>query len=137
MLRVVDMWRTLIVTALCLWLSGCVTKPPLEPEEAVRRRAQAWLDAVMAFDVDAMYSFTPPAYRSAHSAKFYAKNYAGRSMWTAAELGSINCLPTEVPAVCKVEIVVSFQGFGMRETMETSLTNSWVEIDRNWYIQPR
>lgn len=131
------MWRTLLVAVLCLWLSGCVTKPPLEPEEAVRQRAQAWLDAVMAFDVDAMYSFTPPAYQSAHTAAFYSRNYAGRGMWTAAELGLITCPSSDSFAVCKVPLIITFQGFNMREAMTTTLTETWIELDGIWYTQPR
>ena len=72
-------------------LSGCASVPVQGPEKQVRSRAQAWLDALMDFDIDGIYRFTSPAYQSAHSARFYSKNYAGRNMWRTAELGEISC----------------------------------------------
>ena len=115
---------------------GCASTPPPPPEDVVQVRAQAWLDAVVASDIEAMYGFTSPAYQSAHSLGFYAKGYAGRSMWRAARLGSISCDDVEPVSLCKVQIVVSFRGFTMREELETSFMETWVQIDDVWYTKP-
>ena len=118
-------------------LSGCASLPAQGPEEQVRSRAQAWLDALMDFDIDGIYRFTSPAYQSAHSARFYSKNYAGRNMWRTAELGEISCDQAEAFGVCAVEVIVTYRGFNMSEEMTTVLTETWVQIDDMWYSQPR
>ena len=118
-------------------LSGCASLPAQGPEEQVRSRAQAWLDALMDFDIDGIYRFTSPAYQSAHSARFYSKNYAGRNMWRTAELGEISCDQAEAFGVCAVEVIVTYRGFNMSEEMTTVLTETWVQIDEMWYSQPR
>lgn len=118
-------------------LAGCATPVPDSPEVAVRPRAQAWLDALMAFDIEGIYSFTSPAYQSAHSAGYYSRNYAGRGMWKTAGLGDISCDGAKEFGACKVRVVVTFRGFNMQEDMTTELTETWVQIDGIWYTQPR
>ena len=118
-------------------LSGCTGVPAQDTETIVRSRAQAWLDALMDFDIDGIYSFTSPAYQSAHSARFYSKKYAGRNMWRSAELGEISCDQAEAFGVCTVKVLVTYQGFNMREEMTTALTETWVQVDGVWYSQPR
>ena len=118
-------------------LSGCTGVPAQDTETIVRSRAQAWLDALMDFDIDGIYRFTSPAYQSAHSARFYSKKYAGRNMWRSAELGEISCDQAEAFGVCTVKVIVTYQGFNMREEMTTALTETWVQIDGRWYTQPR
>ena len=121
-------------TTLCL--AACVSAPQL-PEEAVRERAQGWLDALMQYDIDAIYGYTTPAYRSAHSAGFYSKNYAGRNMWRSAALGEIRCDAADDFGVCEVDLVVTYRGFNMTYEMTTVLTETWLEMGGTWYTQPR
>ena len=118
-------------------LSGCISVPAQDTHNIVRSRAQAWLDALMDFDIDGIYRFTSPAYQSAHSARFYSKNYAGRNMWRSAELGEISCDQADAFGVCAVKVLVTYQGFNMREEMTTELTETWVQVDGVWYSQPR
>lgn len=130
-------WRIVIYLVVGAFLAGCVTSVPDSSEVASRVRAQAWLDALMASDFDAIYGYTSPAYRSAHSAGYYSRNYAGRSMWKSATLGDIRCDDAEEFGVCKVEVVVTYRGFLMKEDMTTVLTETWAQIDGVWYTQPR
>ena len=117
--------------------SGCATPVSDSPEAGVRPRAQAWLDALMAFDIEGIYSFTSPGYQSAHSAEYYSRNYAGRNMWKTAGLGEVSCDGAEEFGVCKVRMVITFRGFMMQEDMTTELTETWVNIDGVWYTKPR
>ena len=133
--QIVSRWVSLLFAAILL--SGCATPVSESPEVAVRVRAQAWLDALMAFDIEGIHSFTSPAYQSAHSAGYYSRNYAGRGMWKAAELGDIRCDGAEEFGVCKVRLVVTFRGFMMEEDMTTQLTETWIDIGGVWYTQPR
>ena len=131
-----NLWMAAFLIAGAL-LTGCATPVPASPEEASRQRAQAWLDALMAFDFDGLYGFTSPAYRSAHSASYYSSKYAGRGMWKTAYLGDIRCDGAEELGVCKVEVIVTYRGFLMQEDMTTVLTETWIQIDGVWYTQPR
>jgi hypothetical protein len=126
-----------IVLISLVMLTGCVTPIPESPEVASRARAQAWLDALMAFDIKGIYSFTSPAYQSAHTARTYSRNYAGRNMWKTAELGEIRCDGAEEFGACKVELVITYRAPMMREDMTRVLTETWVQIDGVWYTQPR
>ena len=126
-----------IVLISLVMLSGCVTPIPESPEVASRARAQAWLDALMAFDIKGIYSFTSPAYQSAHTARTYSRNYAGRNMWKTAELGEIRCDGAEEFGACKVDLVITYRAPMMREDMTRVLTETWVQIDGRWYTQPR
>jgi hypothetical protein len=38
--------------------------------------------------------------------------------------------------VCKVDVVVTYRGFNMKEDMTTVLTETWIEVDGTWYSQP-
>lgn len=126
-----------VAVTLLLGLNGCATAPMQTPEEIVRDRAQAWLDALMAFDIDGVYSFTSPAYQSAHSARFHSKNYAGRGMWKAAELGKIQCDDAIEYGTCEVQVIITYRGFNMKDDMVTSTWHTWVNLDNVWYSQPR
>ena len=128
-------WASLLAAAVLV--SGCATSVSDSPETAVRVRAQAWLDALMAFDIEGIHSFTSTAYQSAHSAAYYSRNYAGRGMWKTATLGDIRCDGAEEFALCKVRVVVTYRGFMMPEDMTTELTETWVQMDGIWYTQPR
>jgi len=128
-------WAFLLITVVLV--AGCATPGSDSPESAVRLRAQAWLDALMAFDIEGIYSFTSPAYQSAHSAGYYSRNYAGRSMWKTAELDEIRCDGAEEFALCEVKVVVTYRGFMMPEDMTTELTETWVQMGGVWYTQPR
>jgi hypothetical protein len=133
--RTVSRWAALLIAAVLV--SGCATPVSDSPEASVRVRAQAWLDALMAFDIEGIHSFTSPAYQSAHSAGYYSRNYAGRNLWKTAELGGIRCDGAGEFGVCKVQVVVTYRGFAMSEDMTTELTETWVQVDGMWYTQPR
>ena len=118
-------------------VAGCATRLPETPEEAVKVRAQAWLDALMEFDIQGIYGFTSPAYQSAHTARYYSRNYAGRNMWKSAALGDLRCDGAAELGVCEVDLVITYRAFLMREDMTRVLTETWVQIDGVWYTQPR
>ena len=116
--------------------SGCASVPQ-SPEQAVEARASQWLDALMRYDIDGIYAYTSPAYQSAHSARYYSKNYAGRNMWKSASLGKVHCDAVEDFGLCKVDVLITYRGFSMRDDMVTTLRETWVQVDGVWYTQPR
>ena len=120
-----------------IMLAGCAQHVSESAESSVRQRAQGWLDALMDFDTERMFTFTSPAYRSAHSAGAYYSNYAGRSMWRSASVEEITCNVVEGSERCKVEVEVTYRGFSMRDDMTTSLQETWFYLDGEWYTQPR
>ncbi len=125
--------RAIVFWLQLLFLFACVSNNPFVTEDHVRERAQGWLDALMAFDVERAYDHTSPAYQSAHSMAWYSRNYAGRNMWKSAFLGDIRCDGSEEFGRCEVDIIVTYRGFNMKADMETILTEVWVKLDGNWY----
>ena len=91
----------------------------------------------MDFDIDGIYRFTSPAYQSAHSARFYSKTTQVVTCGSQPELGEISCDQADAYGVCNVKLLVTYQGFNMREEMTTELTETWVQVDGVWYSQPR
>ena len=116
-----------------LFLVACASNVTYSPEAQVRERAEGWLEALMAFDVEEAYAYTSPAYQSAHSTPWYSKNYAGRNMWKSASLGDVRCDELQDFGRCEVDILVTYRGFNMKSDMETVLTEVWVKLDGAWY----
>jgi hypothetical protein len=129
--------RLFLVCSALILGAACATAPPKSAEEAVRERAQAWLDALMAFDFEGSYQFTTPAYQTAHSVKWYSKNYGGRNMWRSASLGDIRCDESEEFGVCEVDLVLTYRGFNMPDYMTSVVRETWVKSGDDWYTQPR
>ena len=125
-------YRWLPAIILALFFAGCAALPKLTPEEQVRVRAQEWLDALMAFDIEGAYQFTSPAYRSAHGLRHYAKAYAGRDMWRSAEISRIKCDVEGEFGQCVVTLSVTYRGFSMETDMTTELPQQWVLVDGVW-----
>lgn len=112
---------------------GCAGVSLAPPEDQVRSRAEEWLASLMGSDLESAYEFTSPAYRSAHSLRHYAKAYAGRDMWRAAEIGSIECDKVGEFGQCDLILSVTYRGFMMADEMTTDLPQKWVQIDGIWY----
>ena len=116
---------------------GCASVPPVAPEEEVRPRLEAWLESLLASDLESAYEFTSPAYRSAHGLRQYSKAYGGRDMWRQVEIGEIKCNVTAEYGQCDVVLLVTYKGFLMEHEMTTQLPQTWVRVDDVWYSTPQ
>ena len=122
--------------AIVVWValaSGCASlgkQQDLPPEEAVRLRAQAWADALMARDVAGAYAFTSPNYRQFSSAKGYNVNVAGSGNWTSAVVDSVQC--TE--EVCDVRVMVEYTLRQYKMSSRRPLDYKWVRAEGDWWL---
>lgn len=124
----------LAAIAVCVALSsGCANvgkKPDLPPQEAVRLRAQAWADALMAGDLQGAYAFTSPNYRQFASAGRYNMHVAGSSNWTSAEVDSVQC----DEEVCDVRVMVEYRMAQYNMTNRRPLPYKWLRVEGDWWL---
>ena len=124
----------IVALALLVALSGgCALggkKPDLPPEDAVKIRAQAWADAVMARNVEAAYGFTTPNYRDFASAQRYAAEVAGSLLWTAIEVESVECDED----VCAVRLMIDykFKKYGIKNSRVAEY--KWLQLAGQWWL---
>jgi len=128
--------KQLGIVALALLVAltgGCALggkKPDLPPEEAVKIRAQAWADAVLAKDIEAAYGFTTPNYREYSSAQRYSSTVAGSLRWTEAEVDSVQC----DEEVCEVRVIIGYKikryGIENRRVVDYK----WLKVAGQWWL---
>jgi hypothetical protein len=125
-----------LATAICagiltVVMTGCAEKgPPPTPEEAVRERAQAWADALLAKNLDAAYAMTTPGYRNYASVGQYHARVAGAGNWRKAEVTEVDCLEQ----ACQVKVLVTHYIPQMKMESSTPLDYRWIEIDGEWWL---
>ena len=111
--------------------SGCASMmgPPPTAEELVAELAQERLDALMAWDLDKVYSFFSPASQAVYDKADLGSAYAGARRWTAAKVSSVNCEALR----CEVTYLIDYKM--VRPAYENSrpIAEVWVNIDGNWY----
>jgi len=113
--------------------SGCAQfgkKPDLPPEEAVRLRAQAWADALLAGDLQGAYALTSPTYRQFASAGLYNVLVAGSANWTSAVVDSVYCEED----VCDIRVMVEYQLKQYNMTNRRPLPYKWVKVGGDWWL---
>ena len=120
-------FKFLPVLAIML-LAACAE--PLTPEEAVRQRAQGWMDALLEKDVAGAYRYTSPNYRQFASAGRYNARVAGASNWDAGSLDAITCEQNVCTVIFIVEYEIKKMGIQSRRPMEYR----WVEIEGEWWL---
>jgi len=130
--RLVPILRAVVLGVAILGLAACATVPKT-PEEAVAVRAQAYLDALLAQDIDKAYQFTSPGYRELNSLARYRLRIAGIGAWTADEVGEISCQED----VCDVELMVTYRLVRQRMENTRPLNHRWIKSDGNWWISMR
>lgn len=131
--------RSLIIL-LSLSASGCALFEALPPEEAVRQRADAQAQALIAQDYDKALSFVSPAYRNGPRAKSYRARFDGASFWKRAEVAWVRCGESDDADRCDVRLWVygAMPHFGgprdqRGDTVPISLNSLWIYVEGNWY----
>ena len=121
------------LTAVVLVGGGCDKLgfgAPRPPEEAVRERAQAWADALMAEDFEKAWKYTSPNYREFATAKDYIPVVQGSARWTSAKVDSVACTED----VCDVGIEIEYRINRLNMQNRRSLPYKWVLIDKQWWL---
>lgn len=131
--------RSLIVLS-SLLVAGCSLFEALPPEEAVRQRADAQAQALIAQDYEKALSYVSPAYQNGPRAKSYRARFDGASMWKRAEVAWVRCDEMPEPDRCEVRLWVygAMPHFGgpvdqRGDTVPISLNSVWIQVDGKWY----
>lgn len=117
-----------------VWLAaGCAefgAKSRLPPEQAVKLRAQAWADALLAGDLQGAWAYTSPHYRQFSTSKDYSRFVLGSGRWSSAVVDSVRCAED----VCDVTIIVEYEIKLMKMSNRRPLDYKWVLVDGEWWL---
>jgi hypothetical protein len=115
------------------FLAACAVLSTGAAEQAVRQRAQARWNALMAGEWGKAYQYMAPSYRSLIEEKRYANQFGGGAAWTAAEVVKVSCAEDR----CTVQMKVSFRpvlGFRTGEAATTYFDETWVREEGQWWM---
>lgn len=122
-----------LLTAACalLTLAGCAgLGAGGTPEESVRKRAAARIDALMAGDFEKSFTYVAPALRESTDWKDHALRYAGIRSWTAAEVTAVECDASR----CQVKLLVTYQMPRFKAANTRPIKEVWIAVDGRWYL---
>ena len=128
--------RFWVLPAIAVWVafaSGCAglgKQEDLPPEEAVRLRAQAWADALLARDLAGAYAFTSPNYRQYASPGSYNMFVGGSASWTSAVVDSVQC----EDEVCDVRVMIEYRLPQYKVSNRRPLDYKWLKVDGAWWL---
>lgn len=110
-------------------VASCGTAPTREeasPEVAVKQRAQARWDAMVAGDLPKAYSYMSPASREVISLEAF-RNSVRLGFWKKAEVTGVTCEKDACDVV--VQLTYSYRG----STTQTPARETWVKSDGAWW----
>jgi len=119
-----------VIVAAVTGCAGIGAQWNLPPEEAVRLRAQAWADDLMAGDIEGAWALTSPTYRQFSTWKQYYTFVQGSGRWTSATVDSVQC----VEDVCDVRLMIEYDIKRMNMTNRRPLDYKWVKVDGDWWL---
>lgn len=118
----------LAVVLASLLLGACATTATVaDPKVAVRERANARWQALMAGDFAKAYTFTVPAFKEKMTEAAYIAQFA-QPQWNGAEVVNVTCAQ---PTVCVARVKVTIKVLIPRSAM-TSITT---HVDENWQLE--
>ena len=115
-------------------LTSCALMAPRTPEEAVRDRAQARWNALLAGKFDEAYAFLSPASRGVVSAQRFRAGIGGAASWKSAQVHSVTCPDADR---CIVIIKVSYEAALPRVrlgTIESGVEETWLLDAGQWWL---
>ena len=129
--------RGLLVALLALTLAGCSGLPARKatdnraPEEIVRERSQARLDALLAKDIEAAWRYTTPSYRErTPQPRLYYALMGGSINWTQAHVEKVAC----AEEICDVTTMISYKLRKPPIENTRPLEERWIKVDGEWWI---
>jgi len=118
-------------------LAGCAAPSvQVAPEDAVRLRAKARWDALIAGEFEKAYQFLQPSYRPLRDFDSYRRTVAGGlSKWTGADVVGVEC----AAEACTARIRIDYQVPAMMRgaTLNTHYDEKWVSEKGNWWLYER
>jgi len=123
-------WWLLILP---LIFSACAVFGPKTPEEAVRQRAQARWDALLAGQWSKAYSYMAPSYRALIPENRYSNQFGGGAAWVGAEVTKVTCADDR----CTVRMKVDYRliaGGRSGEVADTYFDETWIREEGQWWM---
>jgi hypothetical protein len=116
-----------------LMLAACATpKPVAEPEVAVRERANARWQTLMAGNFAKAYTFNAPSVKEKMTEAAYIGQFAN-PQWTGAEVVNVTCAqPTACVARVKVTIKIAIPRSTTMSSITTHVDESWQLAGGEW-----
>lgn len=114
-------------------LAACASTPAT-PEDAVRERAQARWDALLAGQWEKAYGYLSPASRAIVSFEAWRANLARATVWKRAQVHAVSC---EVLDRCKTTVIVYHQPLvmgGRMGTIDSAVDEVWVLDEGRWWM---
>jgi len=129
-LQVLTRMGLIVAVLLAIGCANSGVKGDLPPEEAVKLRAQAWADALLAGDLQKAWEFTSPNYRQFSSSKDYSRFVLGSGRWKSAVVDSVEC----AEEVCDVTVTIEYEIKVMKINNRRPLDYKWVLVDGEWWL---
>lgn len=130
-----NVWNLVVKMGLVLTLAvaaGCASTGAggMLPEEAVRLRAQAWADELLAHDFEGAWALTSPGYRQFSTAKDYKATVLGSARWTSAVVKTVSCAED----VCAVGVEVEYTIPRLHMSNKRLLDYKWLQDANDWWL---
>ena len=121
-------------------LAGCAntltSAPPATAEEIVSQRAQQRVDLLLDKKYDQAYEYLTPSYRALNSAENYRVRFGDGAKWIGPKVAKVECQNKERCVVTvKLEVLVIARGFNT--TIDSTLTETWLKEDGQWWFYQR
>ncbi len=129
----------IVLVSFCVFslLSACTTTSK-QQASSIEERATARWGAMLSGDIAGAYEFLSPGIRSSVTLSQYQQSiFTQQVKWTDAQYSGSEC--TE--SICKVRILLGFAVRGALPGVKSyegtqPIEESWVLIDREWYLVP-
>ncbi|MFT3817638.1 MAG: hypothetical protein QM750_08445 [Rubrivivax sp.] len=126
--------RGAVLLGLLSLLAACAMQAPATPEEAVRARAQARWNALLAGDLQQAYQFLSPASRALISFQVFRARFGSTVTWKSAEVFKVVC---EQPDHCLATVKVTYRPLlprGSIKDIETGVDEVWLLESGQWWL---
>lgn len=129
-MRFLNLFKVAISGYLLLFAVGCAVVPVshLTPEQAVKARAQARWDALVAGQLDKAFEFITPSGRSTLPFDVFRGRLSGAS-WLKASVTSATCEPD----VCDVTVTLVVNVLP-NLPQQIPISEQWLLVDGKWWF---
>lgn len=117
-------------------VAGCASLAPLPPEEAVRQRAQARWDALIAGEWSKAYRYMSPSYRALVEEKRYANQFGTGAAIVGADVVRVNCAEDRCTVRMNVRYKIALAGRS-GEAGDTHFNETWILEDGEWWMSAK
>lgn len=112
----------------------------LSDEDQLKKRVEERWDALIKLDMNTVYSFATPTYRSNYDLVHLANQYAGQITRTGVQIENIDIDSASNTAQVKVTVHSMMKGFDGADPfpISTLSKSTWIKADGLWWhVEPR